>query len=100
MTKIKDVSRAAAHGCENRFSFARDRFGRSFDDECRREVPLQTYGRGDEIARFGQRGLPINAENVRTAGDQVRPVAVRAEGKLDDGNLAAEIGDDFCHPAA
>ena len=88
VAEIEDMSRATAHGFKNLRRFACNRFRCPLDDERRREISLHADVRRNDLSRRSQIGLPINPEDVRAAGDEVGPVAVRAEGEGDDRNAA------------
>ena len=88
MAEIENVPCPPAHGFEYGARFIRNHLRRGFNDQRGREVALQTNVFGNELARFGQGGLPVNPDDVRTSGYKVGPVAMRAEGKDNDGRSA------------
>ena len=57
-------------------------------EQRRRKIALKPDVRRQQPARLGQRKLPVNAQHARAGGNQIVPVAVRAERKNDDGNSA------------
>src|SRR6478736_3735701 len=93
------MSRTTAHRLQNLPRLRSNDFWRGLHDQGWRQVALHADMLRNDLPRRSQISLPVNAEDVRAAGDEVGPVAMGAERELNDGNFAAELGNDVLHPA-
>ena len=99
MAQIENVSGPATHGFQQALSLHGHFRGCELRKALRIQISLHRHVLRNDLARFLQRKVLVNTDDVGAEVEQRLPVA-RAFGKNDDGNGIVDLSDDAAQPFA